>query len=457
MKSRLWMGFCVYKYSWNPYNSVHGGFAHMSYLAKTTSKGHDYYKVIESYREDGKVRHRTVYNIGRLSDLYALLPENIKAGRPDETEAEPPKSPDLSVQLDPVQYCEHGPGFLLYSVAEWLGILPLMASIFPADTANAVERPLALLLFAIHYVSQSGSTSAFSNWFRRTSLPDCLHLDPEVFTAQHIQEQMDGISDEHIIAFEKAVFTRVLELFPEVKEELASGKSNQGASIGVQDPYAVTPDSLAPQHSGKLPDEKKNALKKTAGPQPAASPSIEAETNGIIMGKPEGTPATGTLAGIPYQVNDAEIQQTIGQFYGKHCVTSHEAQATEQSSSVYRDLKSIENIFRSIKGTSHFPVWQTCTWTDLKIRVHGMICHLGVTLCCIAAYMLKRDQNLTISCHGLIRTLANIQESVVSLSINGQKVKPPIQLSEPDKETQETWEKVLAIISYMKAHPLSAG
>lgn len=429
----------------------------MSYLAKTTSKGHDYYKVIESYREDGKVKHRTVYNIGCLSDLYALLPENIKAGRPDETEAEPPKSPDLSVQLDPVQYREHGPGFLLYSVAEWLGIMPLIASIFPSDTANAVERPLVLLLFAIHYVSQSGSASAFSNWFRRTSLSDYLHLDPEIFTVQHIQEQMDGISDEHIIAFEKSVFARILKLFPEVKEELASGRSYPGASMGVQDPYAVTPDSLAPRHSGKLPDEKKNALKKTAGPQPATSFSVETENNGIITGKPEDTPAAGTLAGIPYQVNDAENQQAIGQYYDKHCVISHDARATEQSSSVYRDLESIEIIFRGIKGTSHFPVWQACTWTDLKIRVRGMIYHLGVTLCCIAAYMLKRDQNFTISCHGLIRTLANIQESVVSLSINGQKINLPTQLSEPDKEAQETWEKVLAIISYMKAHPLAAG
>jgi hypothetical protein len=54
----------------------------MSYLAKTTSKGRDYYRIMESYRDEiGAVKHRVLRNIGSLRDLFDLLPEEVKRGR----------------------------------------------------------------------------------------------------------------------------------------------------------------------------------------------------------------------------------------------------------------------------------------------------------------------------------------------------------------------------------------
>ena len=42
----------------------------MSYLAVTKSKGHSYYKIMESYRDEtGKVKHRVIFNIGTVADF----------------------------------------------------------------------------------------------------------------------------------------------------------------------------------------------------------------------------------------------------------------------------------------------------------------------------------------------------------------------------------------------------
>ena len=41
----------------------------MPYLSTVTVKGHKYYRLVESYREDGKVKHRILKNYGRTAPL----------------------------------------------------------------------------------------------------------------------------------------------------------------------------------------------------------------------------------------------------------------------------------------------------------------------------------------------------------------------------------------------------
>ena len=61
----------------------------MSYLAKTTSKGRDYYKIMESCRDEkGAVKHRVLRNIGSLRDLFDLLPEEVKSGKKHDAAGE---------------------------------------------------------------------------------------------------------------------------------------------------------------------------------------------------------------------------------------------------------------------------------------------------------------------------------------------------------------------------------
>ncbi len=194
----------------------------MAYLTATKAKGHLYFKIVESYRVDGKVRHHTLYNIGPMSKLMELLPENIRNLKTDsaltaesEQDNEQPK-----IDVGPVRCRVHGPGFLLWSVAEWLEVIPLMDSIFPSGTANSIKRSISLLLSAIHRACKPGSMSQFADWLSSTSLPDYLKLDPSVFTAQHLWEQMDDITVEQIKQFETAFFRRILDQFPEVQDRM---------------------------------------------------------------------------------------------------------------------------------------------------------------------------------------------------------------------------------------------
>ena len=39
------------------------------FLKVVKSKGNEYLRIVESYRDGGKVRHRTVLNLGRLDQI----------------------------------------------------------------------------------------------------------------------------------------------------------------------------------------------------------------------------------------------------------------------------------------------------------------------------------------------------------------------------------------------------
>ena len=191
----------------------------MSYLSKSTVKGHDYYRIMESYREDGRIKHRTILNIGNTRNLFELLQNALTA---KESENAPPGSlldavqPDI--QIDPVRCRIHGPVELIRSVAEWLMIPQLMDSIFPSGTAHGVKRSTTLLVSWMHRACDPGSMSSLAGWLKGTSLPDNMHLDVEAFTAQDIWEQMDEITIDQIKDFELEVFKRILSQCPEIKK-----------------------------------------------------------------------------------------------------------------------------------------------------------------------------------------------------------------------------------------------
>lgn len=196
----------------------------MSYLAKTRSKGRDYYKVMESYRiiEGGKekVKHRVLFNIGTIDKLFALLPGEIKNRNGAVTVPSSVLPQDKELEIDPIRCRIHGAPTLLYETAEWLGIKDLMEQLFPSGIAHGIKRSESLLLASIHRACEPGSKRQFSQWFRYTSLPDHLFLNPDVFTSQHFWEQMDDISAEEIKLFETEVFKRILVICPEIADKL---------------------------------------------------------------------------------------------------------------------------------------------------------------------------------------------------------------------------------------------
>ena len=248
----------------------------MAFLKRDTVKGHDYYRIMESYRDPvtRKVKKRTLLQIGRTKDLFTLLQPWTQKGKPpppeesadpsdhtkavplsdapdhdgtssDESDVNKGQTSSESVSssessernpagqttddlpelppgfgVDAVRCREHGNVHLLYSVAEWLGVRDLMESNFPPGSANGVKRAQSLLLAAIHRACDPGSKSQFADWFRHTSFADRLKLNPDLFTSQHFYEQMDKVTVEQIKKFETALYRRILDQFPEVEEAL---------------------------------------------------------------------------------------------------------------------------------------------------------------------------------------------------------------------------------------------
>ena len=628
----------------------------MSYLAKTTSKGHDYYKIMESYRVEGKTKHRILLNIGTLSNLFALLPESV---RKDGVLPNPEQNVSTAlsdVSVDPVRCRCHGSPYLLLSVAKWLGVEELMSSVFKAGTDHGITRSQSLLLGALHRACKPGSKNEFADWFRYTSLPDYLNINPDIMTSQHFWEQMDEITIDNIKEFEAKLFQKILAQFPEVKdhiEYLSSdftnyytyintqsyrcdiaqlGHSKEGRTgqkifsvavvttplLGVpiatlvypgnfndktalklfmselqerlsgiielsditfvfdgggvseevleqlpghfitrgllkssQELYSVpltsykdyalengkvvkayrtvavqygksrtsivtlsddlragqeaelkkqltrflaeiedlntslqnqraTKDKRLPAITDRVSQlmlssfhfsdfidisyntvssadpiilrEYKKALKEHK--KTKSQDTFSCEINGKIIRTVDDIPIVDIVTKVNCTVDEAKKTAMIEKYYGKHLlITDQDEWSTDRILNVYRDQKYIESFFRDSKDTSHFSVRPTFHWTDQKIRVHVMMCYLGLTLCRIAQYMLASIYHFHISSSDLLEQLMMVQECLVIIHVGEEKFKPIKSISELDEKAKKTWDVVSSYIQYLNEHP----
>lgn len=53
----------------------------MAYVRRKRLKGHDYYYLVESYRQEGRVRTRTLQYLGRTPKVPARFQYLLEAGR----------------------------------------------------------------------------------------------------------------------------------------------------------------------------------------------------------------------------------------------------------------------------------------------------------------------------------------------------------------------------------------
>lgn len=53
----------------------------MAYVRRKRLRGHDYYYLVESYRQDGKVKTRTLQYLGSTPEVPAKFQYRLEAGR----------------------------------------------------------------------------------------------------------------------------------------------------------------------------------------------------------------------------------------------------------------------------------------------------------------------------------------------------------------------------------------
>ena len=127
--------------------------------------------------------------------------------------------------------------------------------------------------------------------------------------------------------------------------------------------------------------------------------------DGVTISGIGDIPLVKVVTSIKYTVQEDNKQCIINKYYGKHLlVTDHDDWDTVMILNVYRDQEFVERFFRDSKNVDHFSVRPIYHWTDQKIRVHIMLCYLGLTLCKLATYLLEREQEYKITDSGNFRS-----------------------------------------------------
>ena len=194
---------------------------------------------------------------------------------------------------------------------------------------------------------------------------------------------------------------------------------------------------------------------KKSGSDAAKMEPFEIVLQGLRIKSLNDIPDTKVVKSVSLSVNEAKKQNMINKHYGKHLlITDRDDWTTHQILTTYRDQEFIERFFRDTKDTDHFSVRPSYHWTDQKIRVHVMICYLGLSLCRIATYLMDRDQSYHVSCSRLMDLLTPVQECLVLLTVNGTKTVPRKTICEIEGETKKAWDAVLKLIEYMRMNPI---
>lgn len=183
----------------------------MAFVKTNKSKGREYYSISESYREEGKVKHRTLEYIGSIDELkaYALKGYLFMKAHGEEQNKPPP----FAVTNISVKTYSHGATMAMFWASELLGFTEIVDTTFTTKWIKGFSRGELLNLAMIQRAVNPGSKRAFANWIKQTSLPYYLCFDPEDTTSQSFWEAMDGITKDEIRETWGQIVKRAMDLF----------------------------------------------------------------------------------------------------------------------------------------------------------------------------------------------------------------------------------------------------
>ncbi|MCL5066293.1 MAG: IS1634 family transposase [Firmicutes bacterium] len=137
-----------------------------------------------------------------------------------------------------------------------------------------------------------------------------------------------------------------------------------------------------------------------------------------------------------YTIDHEALYRWGEQHWGKTIlVTDRDDWSTAEIIAAYRDASHVESTFRDLKQPCWIGWQPQFHWTDDKIRVHGLICVLAVTL----SHLLHREYaraGLEISLPRLLEQLATIQE-VAWVYPSSDHQEPQISLTDRTPQQQQ--------------------
>lgn len=167
----------------------------MASLQRYRSHGQEYYRIVESYREEGRPRLRVLAHLGKADDILALAKQrpgrlrlrSWSAGAVTALHA-------LAVELD-----------LAGAVNE--GIQPAGQ----ARRRDGLSVGESLVAAMIGRACEPTSKRAFAEWVEQTDLPRLMGFQATRLTSQHFWDQMDAVPVAALSRIEERILTRLVQ------------------------------------------------------------------------------------------------------------------------------------------------------------------------------------------------------------------------------------------------------
>jgi transposase len=183
----------------------------MASLQAYQSHGRRYYRLVESFRQNGKPRLRVLLHLGRAEDVLRLI----------------------QGQRSPVQVASVSAGAVtaLYELARELDVAGHIDRALEQDGQRVQKRDgltvgETLLAGLIGRACAPCSKRAFAGWAAQTYLPELMGFSAPQLTSEHFWEQMDALPEKLLRTIEQALARRVVEIEQLRVEALAYDTTN---------------------------------------------------------------------------------------------------------------------------------------------------------------------------------------------------------------------------------------
>jgi len=159
----------------------------MPYLSYSTSKGIRYWGIYESYRINGKIKHRLLLYLGTISKI---LNEFGKTGLNLE---------DLKI----TNIVNHGEILAIHKTLSEFNLLPKINELVPKTRGNGIDVGRLTEIMIINALITQKSKDQISDWYAETILPKIMGIPPDRLYAQLFCRALDYFTNEVILELEK--------------------------------------------------------------------------------------------------------------------------------------------------------------------------------------------------------------------------------------------------------------
>ncbi len=183
----------------------------MASLQAYQSHGRRYYRIVESFRQDGKPHIRVLAHLGRAEDILRLHLE----------------------ERSELRLCSVTAGAVtaLYHLAEELDVVgtidgSLRGHAGRVQTRDGLTVGASLLAGIIGRVCAPRSKRAFADWAQATHLPELMGFSTMALTSQHFWDQMQAVPVDALETIEQRLIAEVIRIEQLNVEALAYDTTN---------------------------------------------------------------------------------------------------------------------------------------------------------------------------------------------------------------------------------------